>query len=327
MKILPIFIPHLGCPFDCIYCNQKTITKIDLPDNNKIKTLIENFCRKNAEIAKEIAFFGGTFTNLPQIEQQNFFDMVKSFLNEKTGIRISTRPDAISEEILDFCRQNGVRTIELGIQSFADEILSAAKRNYTSESAIQACNLIKEKHFDLGIQLMPGLPGFSGKALEKTIRTTLQIKPNFVRIYPTIVLKGTRLAAWYESGLYQPLTLDEAISISTEMLNVFSENKIQVIKIGLHSDIETEQIIAGPYHQAFGELVRSEIYLRQLLKDFSDKTLCLSPTDISLFKGFDMRMLRRLKSELKLEKIPILIDEKLPKGKFLFTDISPRDYW
>ena len=327
MKILPIFIPQLGCPFDCVYCNQKTITKSELPNHKKITILIEKFCRKNAGIDKEIAFFGGTFTNLSREKQQEFFDLVKPYLDENSSIRISTRPDTISEDILDFCRQNGVRTIELGIQSFDDDILSAAKRNYTSENAIQACKLIKKMQFNLGVQLMPGLPGFSRKSLEMTIKTTLQIKPVYVRIYPTIVLKGTELAAWYDLGLYRPLTLDDAISISAEMLNIFNENEIQVIKIGLHSDIAPEQIVAGPYHQAFGELVRSEIYLQQLLKDFSDKTLCLSPTDVSLFKGFDMRMLRRLKSELKLEKIPILIDEKLPKGKFLFTDISPRDYW
>jgi len=327
MKILPIFIPHLGCPFDCVYCDQKTITKnIDI-DYKKIKVLIDNFCTRNSDYRKEIALFGGTFTNLSFDSQQSFFDLVKPYLNEKTGVRISTRPDAISEGILDFCKDNGVQTIELGIQSFDDEILSATKRDYTSKAAFKACELIKKNQFNLGVQLMPGLPGFNKKSLINTIQSTLQIKPDFVRIYPTIVLKGTELAAWYEFGLYSPLTLDEAVSISAKMLKTFKQNNIKVIKIGLHSDIESNQIIAGPYHQSFGELVRTEIYLNQILKDFSNKTLCISPRDVSLFKGFDRRMLQRLKATKQIEKIPILIDEKLAKGRFLFTDISPRYYW
>jgi histone acetyltransferase (RNA polymerase elongator complex component) len=327
MKILPIFIPHLGCPNNCVYCNQKSITKSDLPNLKETKILIDNFCRRNAGIEKEIAFFGGTFTNLSQPDQQQFFDLIKPQLNDKTSIRISTRPDAISENILDFCQQNGVQTIELGIQSFDNEVLSATKRNYTSETVFHSCQLIQKKGFRLGIQLMPGLPGFSKKSLEISIYSTLQIKPDYVRIYPTIVLKGTELATWYEFGLYPPLSLEEAVSISAEMLRVFTIADIKVIKIGLHSDIEADQIIAGPYHQAFGELVRSEIYLAEILTEFTDKTLCLSPADISLFKGFDKKMLRQLKKEKQIEKLAVRIDENLPKGKFLFTDIPPSDFW
>ncbi|MFC1898237.1 elongator complex protein 3 [Candidatus Cloacimonadota bacterium] len=327
MKILPIFIPHLGCPFDCVYCDQKTISKTEQPDLNKIKELIKNFCKLNADIQKEIAFFGGTFTNLSEHKQQEFFDLAHPFMDKKTNIRISTRPDAIFEDNLDFCKVNRVRTIELGIQSFDDEVLSQSKRNYTSEVGIQACKLIQKKGFELGIQLMPGLPGFSEKSLEKTIKITLQINPSFVRIYPTIVLKGTELADLYEHGLYSPLSLDEAISISADMLRTFNQNKIKVIKIGLHSDIESDQIIAGPYHQAFGELVRAELYMNRILKEFSNKTLCISRKDISLFKGFNERMLQHLKTDLKLDKIPIMIDESLPKNRFLFTDISPSDFW
>lgn len=327
MKILPIFIPHLGCPGNCVYCDQNKITKSELPQADIIQKLCENFCRKNAAGKKEIAFFGGTFTNLPFSEQQFYFDLIKPYLDDNTSIRLSTRPDAVSPEILDFCRRNGVRTIELGVQSFYDEVLSAARRNYTAQDAVSACRLIRQEDFFLGIQLMPGLPGFSRKSLNKTIQTTLMLKPDMVRIYPTIVLCDTELADWFAAGLYHPLTLEEAVAVSAEMINAFRQQNIKIIKIGLHSDIMPQQILAGPYHQSFGELVRGEIYFAQLQQNFSDQTLSISPADVSLFKGYEGRMLCRLKSALKIEKIPILIDMDLTKGRFLFTDISPQDFW
>ena len=327
MKILPVFIPHLGCPADCIYCNQKSITKSQQPVPSEIARMVENFCRHNAGKEKEIAFFGGTFTNLSLLRQQAFFDVLKPFLNNETSIRISTRPDSVSQDILDLCRQNGVKTIELGVQSFVSEILKTAGRNYTGEVAVSACRLVRQNKFRLGIQLMPGLPGFSRQSMQKTIQTTIRLKPDYVRIYPTIVLKGTILAEWYKMGNYTPLTLSEAIQAAKEMSAAFRSHGIKVIKIGLHSDIDPGQILAGPYHQSFGELVRAECYLEKLLAEFQRKTLCISPADVSLFKGFQGDMMNRLKSELKMPVIPVLIVEKLPKDKFLFTDISPQDYW
>ncbi len=327
MTILPIFIPHLGCPFKCVYCNQQLITKSKIPYQEDIKNRIEKFCNNNPDNEKEVAFFGGTFTNLSKKKQQEFFDSVNLFKNKISGIRISTRPDSINQDILSFCKQNNVKTVELGIQSFNDEVLKASKRGYNSNIAIQACYLIQEFKFKLGVQLMPGLPKFSKKTLKQTIQTTIDINPDFVRIYPTIILASTELEKWYLKGKFHPLELNDAIKIVSEMIQQFEGHKIKVIKVGLHSDIDDRNIVAGPYHQSFGELVRGEILLKKIIDNFENRTLMISVAHISLFKGFNSRMLNSLKTQLNLDKIPMIIGNDLDKDNFLFTEQPAQEYW
>jgi len=328
MKILPIFIPHLGCPFACVYCNQHSITKSKKPVLSTISSDISRFCKFNRNIEKEIAFFGGTFTNLSLLEQQKYFDLIHPFLDEKTSIRISTRPDSIDENILSFCRKNGVKTIELGIQNFSDNVLEFSKRKYNSKTAIYACKSVKKSDFNLGIQLMPGLPGFSENSHSQTISETIKLQPEFVRIYPTIVLKNTILEKWFRDNKYLPLEIDEAVEIVAEMINSFEKENIKIIKAGLHSDIEAENIVAGPYHPSFGELVRAKILSEMIFEKFEkDRTLIISPSDISLFKGFEQKMLNELKQKLQIDKIPISIDRKLAKNKFAFRDIEAEKFW
>ena len=320
MKILPLFIPHLGCPFDCIYCDQKKISGIDIIDVEKTKLLIQNFCKNNPDTNKEIAFFGGTFTNLPKIKQTELFEQTKPYFSEISGIRISTRPDAIDQEKLNFCKENSVTVIELGIQSFSDEVLKESQRGYSSQTAIRACNKVKENGFELGLQLMPGLPGFSSDSLQRTIQTTISQKPNFVRIYPTLVIKGTKLDDIYEQGMFKPLTLDEAIKITAQMKTEFDAANIKVIKTGLHSDIAKSDIIAGPFHPAFGELVRAEIMFNKIVKEYKpDLTLYISPKDVSLFKGHGGKLIERIEETFGLQHLPIEINNKLEKGCFEVT--------
>ena len=329
MKILPIFIPHLGCPFNCVYCDQHLITKTIHINPNEIAKRTEIFCRKNAAIRdKEIAFFGGTFTNLPIEKQKEFFDLTKPFLAQISGIRISTRPDFIDDNILKLCKENKVKVIELGIQSFSDDVLSASKRGYDSQTAILACELIKRHNFKLGIQLMPGLPDFSEKSIKETGKTTIRIQPDFVRIYPTIVLKETVLEKWFNKGKYLPLTIEKAIEIVSEMKLQFEKNNIKIIKIGLHSDIDENSIVAGPYHPAIGELVSSNVMLKKIIEKYEiSSTLIISAKDVSLFKGFESRMLLKLKENLKLDKIPIVINSNLVKNNFYWRSISPEKFW
>lgn len=327
MKIFPIFIPHLGCPFNCIYCDQAAITKAITPTIQSITENVRKFCEHNKLEEKEIAFFGGTFTKLPKKQQQAYFDAVNKHKDKINGIRISTRPDSIDQEILNFCKDNNVRTIELGIQSFDDSVLQAVKRGYTSQTAIESCNLIKENNFDLCIQLMPGLPEFNSKSLNTTIETTIKLNPDFVRIYPTIVLKNTELENWYKAGKYSPLSLTESIEIVSKMIRRFTKKKIPIIKVGLHSDIDNENIIAGPYHQSFGELIRAEMLKIEILKNFKDKTLEISPSDISLFKGFNSKMLKEIKTKKKLKDLPIKINKSIKKDNFIFTDAQPDKNW
>jgi len=327
MKIFPIFIPHLGCPFNCVYCDQLTITKSKIPQVQLISENVRKFCENNQLEEKEIAFFGGTFSKLSLKLQQAYFDAVNEHKDKINGIRISTRPDSIDKKVLDYCESNNVRTIELGIQSFDDSVLETTKRGYTSQTAIESCNLIKENNFILAIQLMPGLPGFNSDSLKTTIETTIKLKPDYVRIYPTIVLKNTELENWFNAGEYSPLSLKEAIEITLEMISKFREEEIQVIKVGLHSDIDDEDIIAGPYHQSFGELIRSEMLKADILNNFQTKTLEISSADISLFKGFDSKMLKKIKAEKGLKNLPIIINKNFKKDSFIFTDAQPDENW
>ncbi len=327
MKIFPVFIPHLGCPYQCIYCNQHSITRSKLPDIEKLESEIAAFCRKNISEEKEIAFFGGTFTSITKPSQQKYLDITNKFSKQISGIRISTRPDSINPKVLAFCKENNVRTIELGIQSFDDEVLKKTFRDYNSETAINACKLIKAHKFQLGIQLMPGLPGFCKRSLENSIQVTQKISPHFVRIYPTIVIKDTKLENWFLKGKYIPFKLNEAVEIVSGMVRKFEKKGILVIKIGLHSDIKEEDIVAGPYHRSFGELVRAEILKKNILENYKTRTLIISSSDISLFKGFNSQMLKALKHELKLNKFPVIIDNKMEKSKFLFTELPPLEYW
>jgi histone acetyltransferase (RNA polymerase elongator complex component) len=187
--------------------------------------------------------------------------------------------------------------------------------------------LIKKNNIILGVQLMLGLPGFNTTTLDETIETTIKLKPDFVRIYPTIVLKNTMLEDWYKDGEYSPLTLEESIEITSRLVEKFKKEDISVIKVGLHSDIEKDSIIAGPYHQSFGELVRAEILKTKILNNFKTKTLEISNKDISLFKGFNSRMLKEVKTKLGLQKIPIKISKNMKKDNFIFSDVEPDENW
>lgn len=328
MKIYPLFIPHQGCPFQCVFCNQIEITKTKRPHFADFEHDLKAFCHKHVDKKKEIAFFGGTFTSLPLPIQTEYLNYCSQLLDENTAIRISTRPDAITPENLIFLKKYGVQTIELGIQSFDDEVLKASKRGYNSKTAIEACNLISESGFDLGIQLMPGLPGERAKTINLNISHTLNLKPSCIRIYPTIVIKETALASWFKQGSYRAMNLEDAINVTAEMKLKFDEAGLAVIKMGLHADMDPEAIIAGPYHPAFGELVRAKMLETKILDSFqANFTLHISPHDVSLFKGFKSEMLNRLKIELKIDKLPIVVDSNLTKNNFNFQESAPETWY
>ncbi len=310
MRIFPIFITNQGCPFKCVYCNQKAITHDYKIDWEKIISDVNNFTNFNQCVSEnEIAFFGGTFTALPENIQQMYFDKFSEFLPKIRGFRLSTRPDCINDKMLQFLKKNKVSTIELGVQSLDDSVLKKSKRGYVSSKVISSSKLIKQYGFDLGIQLMPGLPGSSKKTILESAEKTSRIKPDFVRIYPTIVIKNTELENWYNDGLFTPLTLDEAISISTEMIRLFDKKNIKVIKIGLHSEIEKEEIIIGPFHQAFGELVKGELLLDSIIKEYEKNNFFkIDKKDISLIVGHKKRLLNKIKKLLGQDKVKILID-------------------
>jgi histone acetyltransferase (RNA polymerase elongator complex component) len=328
MKILPIFIPHLGCPFDCVYCDQHQITKTAKPDLDNIFQQAQNFCRKNSEQAKEIAFFGGTFTGLPLKLQHQLLNSLAPLLDSKTAIRLSTRPDKIDREMLQFLSAHGVQTIELGVQSFDQHVLDATKRGYSSQRAFDSCKLIKAQGLNLGIQIMPGLPGFSAASLQTTLAKIIQLKPDFVRIYPTIVLADTKLDELYQSGAYQPLSLEEAVEISANIFRKLTVAKISISKLGLHSDLDSTAVTAGPYHQSFGELVRAKILSEQITKSYqTNQTVHISPQDVSLLRGFGKTMLIDLKKRLQIAQLPVIIDSSLQQNQFILSTKPADKMW
>lgn len=277
-QIIPIFIPFLGCPHDCAFCNQVKITNYrDEADADSIRAQIEDYLSyfKDKKSPKEIAFYGGSFTGLPYETMISYLDIAGEY--KKKGIidriRLSTRPDYINNSILDTLKTYGVDTIELGIQSFCDEVLEANERGHTANQSRLASRLIKEYGFTLGHQIMPGLYKDSEERIIATALESAMIHPDIARIYPTLVIKDTKLERLYKEGLYEPLSLEDAVRISAEVLMIFEYKNINVIRIGLQPTEninEGKDVVAGPFHPAMRQLVESYIY-RLYLEDIINK--------------------------------------------------------
>ncbi len=282
MKIIPVFVPHVGCPNDCVFCNQKKITGVgDVLVNSGYVTDIIEECRKTikADTLVQLAFFGGSFTAIDSGLQEELLRVGKYYkdLGVVQSIRCSTRPDAINNDILKLQKKYGMDIIELGIQSLDDEVLKLSNRGHTKTDSENASRLIKEHGFALGHQVMPGLPGSTIQKDIDTCRLSISMKPDMVRIYPTLIIKDTDLIQMYNEGRYHPLTLTEAVEICAYMCSMYSLNGIKVIRMGLQNTAtvnDDEDVVAGPFHPAFGQLVEERIYLASV---------------ISMLKGIDLR--------------------------------------
>ena len=317
--IIPFFIPHSGCPHQCVFCNQKNITGQATPvDPSSIPQTVSDYLRayKNNKPV-QIAFYGGSFTALPQKAQIAYLESARPFI--RSGriecIRLSTRPDAISSDCLFLLKENDVKIVELGVQSLNDLVLTRSGRGHTTADSITAVNLLKERGFTIGLQLMPGLPNDSAEIFADTVNRVIELKPDFVRIYPTLVIKGTPLEEMYRAGQYAPLSLENAVSICREALVRFEKTGIEVIRIGLQPTRELEKpgiILAGPYHPAFRELVESSLFLdrmRSALRSRMDKTdsvtFQVNPADMSAAIGQQRSNITILQKEFGLQEIRI----------------------
>ena len=271
-----LFVPHLGCPNSCIFCNQKTISgKCEPLKNEDIVTACDIAKNGKYDIAdSEIAFFGGSFTAIEREKMISFLETAKPYVGTYfSGIRISTRPDCIDAEVLGILKEYGVTAIELGAQSMSEDVLIKNERGHTPEDTENACRLIRDYGFSLGLQMMTGLYGSDDETDVFTARKFIELKPDTVRIYPTTVLENTKLEALYREGKYAPPSLESSIKLCSRLLLMFSENSIKVIRLGLHSGGNVEDgFVAGAYHPAFRELVEGEIY-----KDLIDEKLSLLP--------------------------------------------------
>lgn len=263
---IAIFIPHLGCPHRCSFCDQNAIT------GAKYAPTAEEVAAKLAEAGEvlrgdpntEVAFFGGSFTAIPRAYMLSLLTVAQKAVAEYgwKGIRISTRPDAVGEEILSLLKTYGVTAIELGAQSMDDEVLLKNQRGHTAAEVEQASSRIKAAGFELGLQMMVGLYGDSCETAIATTKKIIALAPDTVRVYPVVVMRGTLLADWQAEGVFTPMSLEEGIGICSKILLLFWEAGIQVIKFGLHASEEVErEMTGGIYHPALKELCENEIYL------------------------------------------------------------------
>ncbi len=265
-SILPIFIPHLGCPHDCVFCDQKQIAAPSIPDAEDVRHLIEEGLAYADH--PQISFYGGSCTAIDRQLMIDYLEAAHPYIADGRcrSIRLSTRPDAIDEEVLEILKAYGVHTIELGAQSMEDTVLHQAGRGHRAEDTGRAALLIRHYGFELILQMMVGLPGSSYADELHTARALAALKPDGVRIYPTCVLRNTALCRMYERGQYRPLTVEEAVPICADLLEIFEEADIPVIRLGLNptEELSGGAVVAGPYHPAFGELVMGERFYRTM---------------------------------------------------------------
>ena len=301
-----LFVPDEGCPHRCSFCNQKTIS-------GKTKKLTVEDIDEAVKIASadgdgkgEIAFFGGSFTAIEKSYMVSLLERAKLYIDEGLfeGIRISTRPDCINEEILILLKKYGVTSIELGCQSMNDEVLLLNGRGHTSDDVVKASELIKEYGFEFGVQMMTGLYGDSDETAIKTAEKLIALSPDTVRIYPTVVLEGTRLSELYKAGEYKPQTVEEASELCARLIPMFEEKGIRIIRLGLHSGGNVEEgFVAGAYHPAFKEICESKIYFQNILKEIrrenipkGDITLTVNKKCVSALVGQKRSNIEKLRS-------------------------------
>lgn len=273
----------------------------------------------------EVAFYGGNFLGIERSYRELVLKEANSFVKEGLidGIRFSTRPDTVEEKCLEEVLAYGVRTIELGIQSLDDTVLRLSERGHTEADALRAIEKIREKTFFLGLQIMPGLPGDTEETILKTGQRAAESSPDFVRIYPTVVLRGTKLERMYCDGSFQPLSIDSAVGHVKNLYKIFTSKNIPVVRMGLHSDqglLESKSIVAGPYHPAFGDLVHSSIFLdlvhnKILNENLSGKylSIAVNPADVSRLLGHKRANIKKLTLDFKLTSIDIFQDSTIER--------------
>jgi len=332
--IIPIFVPHLGCPNNCTFCNQKSISgQVKNVTKEDVRKTIEEFLNsfKNDEIEREIAFFGGSFTGIEEKVQKDLLSVAYEYVKDKkvSGIRVSTRPDYINKEKLKLLKKYGVKTIELGVQSTNDYILKKCRRGHTFEDVKKASKLIRRFGFTLGHQMMVGLPESTRLDELNTAKDLAKLKPKIIRLYPVLVIRNTELEDEYKKGEYEPVTLTQAVEVCKELYYFFEKKKIKVIRIGLQNtdlisnpdNIESE-VVAGPYHEAFGQLVEDSIWYDNILnkiKKFNTKVIEaeieVNPINVNNVVGHKKENLKKLKDTYDME-LKIKQNSSIKPGKF-----------
>lgn len=332
--IIPIFVPHLGCPNKCVFCNQTKITgkqkQVTAEEARKIiDEYLSNF--KDKENKVEIAFFGGSFTAIDEKIQNELLEVAYEYVQRGLvdSIRISTRPDYITKDILKRLKKYKVKTIELGVQSTNNYVLAKAKRGHTFEDIKKASKLIRFYGFNLGHQMMVGLPESTALDEVNTAKDLIKLKPKIVRIYPVLVIKDTELEEDYNKGEYEPLSVTQAVERCAEIADLFNKKKINIIRIGLQNteeitdpEKETSQVVAGPYHPAFRQLVEGRLWYNAIvsqIKKYNTKVKVVeikaNPEDVNNIIGHKKENIKKLKDIYEVD-IVLKTDENIKNGKF-----------
>lgn len=330
--IIPIFIPHLGCPNDCVFCNQKKITARTQPlSGDSMVDLIEKYSKtisgRGIETV-EVAFYGGSFTGIPMEQQREYLSVAKMFKDRGLiqKIHLSTRPDYIDDEILTHLKQYNTDIIELGVQSFDEEVLQRSNRGHSRETVFEAARQIQDYGFELGLQLMIGLPGDTYEKSVQSAAEAVKIGPSIARLYPTVIIRDTDLYEMYLRGEYIPMSQEESIRTTKDMYQLLTGAGINVIRVGLKSTdlIQENGEIAGGYHPAFRQLVESEIAKEQMEAQLLP--LLPSVSEVSFFcndKSFSNMIGNRKTNRVYFEKkyphvrFTFHVDTNLPNNSYL----------
>ena len=330
--IIPIFVPHLGCPNDCIFCNQKSISgKKKKTTKEEVRDIVDNYLENVKEDAQiEIAFFGGSFTAIEEKEQEELLKTAYRYVRQGKveSIRISTRPDCINKEILKRLKKYGVKTIELGVQSANDYILKRTNRGHTFKDVKKSSKLIRWYGFRLGHQMMVGLPESTREDEINTAKELVKLKPSMVRIYPVLVVKNTQLEKEYNKGIYEPLSVVQAVETCKELVRMFANKNIDIIRIGLQNTDEISdpnnkqsEVVAGPFHPAFRQLVESGMWydaivakIKKLNMKVKEVEVTINPVDSNNVIGHKKENVLKLKELYNVDLI-VKQDEKIKQGK------------
>lgn len=325
--VIPLFIPHMGCPHRCIFCNQHAITGSSNrpPSPERIRREVNCFLKyaKHRPSSIQISFFGGNFLGLDRKTIRTFLKTAQAFVNSGRvdSIRFSTRPDTVNPATVKILREFPLSTVELGVQSMNDRILDIAQRGHLSSDTRAATGLLKASGYQVGLQMMVGLPGDDDAGALRTARRIVALEPDFVRIYPTLVLRGSPLAGWYQTSRYRPLALEDCVSLVKQIYLYFKSHGIPVIRMGLQASdglAADGDLIAGPYHPAFGHLVHSEIVfdaisssLREMASIPEALAVHTHPRTVSRVQGLNRQNVSRLKKAFGLKHIRLVQDEDL----------------
>jgi histone acetyltransferase (RNA polymerase elongator complex component) len=329
--IIPVFLPHAGCSEQCLFCNQKATART-IPSPSEVQAFVETALRSfppSGGKRRQVAFYGGSFTAIPRRDQAAYLGTLRPFLASGSvdSIRVSTRPDRLEEEDLDLLKTFRVQTVEVGTQSLEDKVLSLSRRGHAAEDTLKAVSRLKALGFEVGIHLMIGLPGDSREGFLETLDLVIGLRPDFVRIHPTLVLRGAPLETLWRSGEYSPLPLNEAIQWLQQGILKLEKAALPVARLGLQASKELESFcLAGPYHPALRHLVDSEIYYEMAVRLLRDHpagemaTFHCHPREASNLRGQGNRNILRLREGFGLKEIRIDTGMEIPAGSlFLQT--------